>query len=147
MIGRHVGALVAAAIFAIQPCAAAEDFTGFNSSERRSAAFGGLNVRIPLSHSTKVKPRARLQLSTVHHLRDSRSGEVRTFRPAGLELGASKAGAPALYLNGQNSADAQKRLGIGGAGTTLLVVGGVLLVLVVVALASSPPQIFDDGAF
>lgn len=57
--------------------------------------------------------------------------------PAGLELGASLAGKPTFYLNGQDAAEAPRKLGLGGStGTTLLIVGGVLVALVLVGLAS-----------
>jgi hypothetical protein len=83
----------------------------------------------------RAKPSARLQLTTTHSHRDIRTGSVDTFKAQGLEIGDAKGGKPTLYLNGQSTADAQKKLGI-GTGTALLKAGGAVLVLLVVALSS-----------
>jgi hypothetical protein len=56
--------------------------------------------------------------------------------PTGLEIGVGRSRKPALYVNGQNSAELQDRLAVkGSTGKTVLIVGGVLLVLVVVVAA------------
>lgn len=146
--GKYVGALLAVTMLAAQPCAAAEDMRHFSNSERRSAAFGGVNIRLPLGQGVRSKPTARLQLTSTHTYRDNGSGAVRVFSPSGLELGASEKGKPTLYVGGQHPAEIKKKLGIGGTTTTLLVIGGVILILAVVAASSTPPQVdFDDDEF
>jgi hypothetical protein len=64
-----------------------------------------------------------------------RTGSVETLKAQGLEIGGAKDGKPTLYLNGQSTADTQKKLGI-GTGTALLIAGGAVLVLLVVAMSS-----------
>jgi hypothetical protein len=83
----------------------------------------------------RAKPSARLQLTTTHSYRDARTGSVETFKAQGLEIGGTRGGNPTFYLNGQSTADAQKKLGI-GTGTALLIAGGAVLVLLVVAMSS-----------
>lgn len=128
----QAAAIVAAGMLVAQPCSAS-DLGNSQTMLRQSAAFAGLNVRLPLGGAQKIKPTTRLQLTTSHTLRDERTGATQTFRPQGLEIGGARGGKPTLYLNGQSTADMDKKLGIGGTGTTLLVVGGVLIVLVVAA--------------
>jgi hypothetical protein len=145
-IAKYSAALLAAGILAVQPCAAADDFRDFNPTHRRTSAFAGMNVRLPLDRGTPAKPSARLQLTSAYSSMDARTGAVQTFKAQGLELGAGLKGKPALFLNGQNTAEMKQKLQVkGSTGTILLVAGGILLVLVLVAAASVPPQVdFDD---
>ena len=141
-MGRVLNALAAGAVAAMaaQPCLAADDTRDAGAGERRSAAFAGLSVRVPVGGGGSREPTARLQISTTHEVRDARSGSVRSFRPAGLELGLVAKGKAALYLNGQETKAIERKLGIGGSTTTLIVIGGiVVLVLVVAAVASAAP--------
>ncbi len=131
-------AMLAVGMFVAQPCAASNLRDG-QVMLRQSSAFAGLNVRMELGQARKAKPTARLQFTTSHTFRDERSGATQTFRAQGLEIGSTKGGKPTFYLNGQSTADMQKKHNIGGTGTTLLIVGGVLLVLVVAAVAASGP--------
>ncbi len=138
---RHLAAMLAAGMLMAQPCAAS-DVRDAQATQRQSSAFAGLNVRLPLGQAQKAKPTARLQLTTSYRFRDERTGVTQTFRAQGLEIGGAKGGKPTLYLNGQSTADMQKKLGIGGTGTTLLIVGGIVLVLVIVAASSA--SVFPD---
>jgi hypothetical protein len=133
----RVTAILAAGMLVAQPILASELHDG--QTQRQSSAFAGLNIRLPLGEAGKAQPSARLQLTTSNTLRDERTGASHTFRAKGLEIGGSKGGKPILYLNGQSAADMQKKLNLGGTGTTLLIVGGVVLVLVVVAVATASP--------
>jgi hypothetical protein len=103
--------------------------------QRQSSAFAGLNLRLPLGQSGKAKPTARLQFTTAHSFREGRTGATQTWKAQGLEIGGAGPGKPVFYLNGQSTADLQKRLNANGTGKTLLIVGGVVLVAVVVAAA------------
>jgi hypothetical protein len=135
--------MLALAVFAAQPCAATVH--GLEMSERRSSVFGGLRLSMPIGHGQQLKPTARLQLTSNHQFHNIRTGEVRTFSPAGIELGAGRQGKPMLFVGGQETPEIEKKLGIGGTATTLLIVGGVVLVLLVVAAASTPPSVdFND---
>jgi hypothetical protein len=138
-IRKYAVGLAATCALAAQPCAAAGAFQDFGANERRSAAFAGLKLNVPMGQAKRAKPTARLQLTSTHQFRDSRTGEMRTLSPAGLELGASAQGMPVLFVGGQDAAAVNKELGIGGTATTLLIVGGVVLVLLVVAASSVPP--------
>ena len=151
-MGRVLNALAAGAVAAMaaQPCLAADDMRDAGAGERRSSAFAGLSVKVPVGRSGGSRETtARLQISTVHETRDARSGSVRSFRPAGLELGLGAKGKAALYLNGQETKAIERKLGIGGSTTTLIVIGGiVVLVLIVAAAASAVPQPGPrEGAF
>lgn len=134
----HVSAWLAAGVLVTQPCAA-RDFREHQAMHRQSTAFGGLNLRLPLGPGRKTKPTARLQLTASHTFPDDRTGGTQTFRAQGLEIGGTKSGKPTLYLNGQSTAEMQKKLNVGGTGTTLLIVGGVVLVLAVAAVAAAGP--------
>lgn len=131
------GAATAALFLIVQPCLAAGPASNFGASETRAAAFGGLQVRLPLGQKERAKPTARLQLSSAYYERERSGALVQTQRTSGLELGAGKAGKPALYLGGQDTAEMQNKLNIGGTTTTLLIVGGVVLVVVLLASVAS----------
>jgi hypothetical protein len=138
---KHAAALMAAGIIALQPCAAAEDFRAFSATHRQTSAFAGVNVRLPLDSGARVKPSARLQLTSAYYAMDARTGAVQTLKSPGLELGTGAKGRPTFYLNGQNTAEMKQKLELGGStGTILLVAGAALVVLVVVAFASTPPS-------
>jgi hypothetical protein len=142
-ITNYAAGMLAMAVFAAQPCVAA--IHSLEMRERRSAVFGGLRLNMPIGHGQQLKPTARLQLTSSHQFHDIRTGELRTFSPSGIELGAGRQGKPMLFLGGQEASEIQKKLGIGGTATTLLIVGGVVLVLLVIAAASTPPSVdFND---
>ena len=138
--GKHAGALLAAAMLAAQPCAAAD--ADFQTAERRGAAFGGLKLSLPLGAGRQARPTARLQLTSTQSFRDARTGEVRSVTPRGLEFGLSEKGRAALYVGGTDTAEMKRKMGISTT-TTLLIAGGVVLVLLVVAAASSGPGFPD----
>jgi hypothetical protein len=140
-MAKWTGAAALAAMMALaaQPLAAA-DLGSFNSDQRRGAAFGGLKVSLPLGTRERAKPAARLQLTYSRQLRDSRTGDVRTFSPRGLELGASGKGKPMLFVGGQQTTKMKRTLGIRGkTGTTIAVVAGVVIVLVIVGSVLAAP--------
>jgi hypothetical protein len=136
---QGLAALAAVTVLAAQPVAAA-DLGKFDGDQRRGAAFGGLKVSLPLGAGARAKPAARLQLTYSQQLRDSRTGDVRTFSPPGLEFGASDAGKPMLFVGGQQAAEMKRTLGIRGKmGTTIAVVAGVVVVLVLLASVLAAP--------
>lgn len=143
------GAAIAALSLGVQPCLAADLANKLHATETRTAAFAGLQVRLPLGQKERAKPTARLQLSSTHYAREQTGGFVQIHRTSGLEFGAGKAGKPALFIGGQEAADVQKKLNIGGSTTTLLIVGGVVLAVVVLAaIASGTPTAGpSEGAF
>jgi hypothetical protein len=104
-----------------------------------------LKVSLPLGTHQPAKPTARLQLTYNQQLRDSRTGDVRTFSPPGLEFGASAKGKPMLFVGGQNAAEVERKLGVrGSTGKTILIVGGVLIVLVIVgSVLAAPASLLD----
>lgn len=130
-------AAATAAFFLIaQPCWAAGPTVGLSSSESRVAAFVGFKLRLPLGQKEHAKPTARLQLTSAYYARESSGALAQSRRSPGIEFGAGKTGQPALYIQGRDSAEMQKRLNMDGT-TTLLIAGGVLLVVVVLAAAAS----------
>ena len=139
------GAATAELFLMVQPCLAADTANNSNTYESRKAAFAGLQVRLQLGQKKRAKPTARLYLSTDQYVRGPSGAFVPMRRMPVLELGAGKAGKPAFFIAGQDSAEMRQKLNIGGTTTTVLIVGGVLLALIVVAAASTPPQVdFDD---
>lgn len=145
----HAAAALAALLLAAQPCAAADDFRDSSATPRRTAAFAGAGLTIPLGASGKARPEARLQLSPAR-LAGSGYGQSRGAR--GLELGLGPAGKPALYLGGRPTAEIGRRLQLGGGKgtTTLLIVGAVVVGVVLVAAAvagAQPTPGPPDGAF
>ena len=144
-------AAAAAFLLSAQPCLAADDFRSTGAVERRSGAFAGLTVRLPIGESGAANPSARLQLATIYesHDRESRlSG--RSYRAAGLELGLSNSAEPAIYIGGRNAAEVERKLGVKGSTTTVLLIAGGLLVtvLLLASLASAAPTPGPrEGAF
>jgi hypothetical protein len=135
-------AATAAGVLAAQPCAAAAGPGHFG--EGRIASFAGVNVRMPLGQAGRNRPSARLQLTSSHHMRDARTGSVRTFKAKGLELGADRNGAPALYLNGQTTAEIKERAGLASSTPdTVWMVFGVALVAVGVLVISNLDGLSD----
>jgi hypothetical protein len=124
--------ILAAGILAAQPCIAASD-----SIEQRPAAFAGLNFKAPIGNAKAFRPTARLQFTTSYDFRDSRTGAVQAVRAPGLEFGIGKRGRPALFLNGQNSAQVRQRMNAGGSTTTWVIIGGVAVLALVVAAAAA----------
>ena len=143
----------ATAIFMLsaQPCVAAQGLRDLGareigSGERRTGTFAGMNVRMALGGRAAARPTARLQLGMTHSYGNPHSGmPTQTTRLASFELGASRAGKPALFMGGQEVGEVQKKLGIGGStGTALLVVGGVAVVALVL-LAAARSEFEDDS--
>ena len=144
--GTGAAAGVAAAMLIAQPCAAAEDFRGTSGLERRASAFAGMNVRLPLGAAERSKPTARLQLTTAVTSRDSRTGGMETLRAQGLEIGAGKAGKPALFVGGQEASELKQKHGLKSTTGTILLVGAAVVVgIYLLAALTVPPQPdFDD---
>jgi hypothetical protein len=134
-------AIAAMLAMAAQPCLAADDFRAAGAGERRSSAFAGVRLRLPLGAENPERPSARLQVATFHDYRDASGATVRSHRSQGVELGLSGGRAPALFVGGRNVAATRERLEASGSTRTLLIVGGVVIVAVVVlaAVASAMP--------
>ena len=136
----RTAAAAAALLTTAQPCLAAE---------RQSSAFAGLTVRLPFGGAAESKASARLRVTSFHDYRDVRGATVSSHRPAGVELGLTRLGKPAVYVGGQRLAETDPRLH-GKGKTTWLIVGGVVVVAVVVlaAVASAQPTAGPpEGAF
>lgn len=86
------------ALICAQPCLAADDMRGIGAGERRSGAFAGMAVRLPIGTRHREAPTARLQLTTFHDYRDASGATVRSYRPRGVELGFERG--RATYLVG-----------------------------------------------
>ena len=149
--GAVHAALISCLILAEPGALAAQDIGFGHRAEVQSGVFAGGSVTIPLGQTRASRPRARLQLTTIHTSRDARSVSPSRSRPpsGGLELGLSRTGRANLYVGGQNSREMERRLGVNGGSSTWLIVGGVVVALVVVvALASSGgclgPSMTDD---
>jgi hypothetical protein len=106
---------------------AAEDFRDTGSGMRRSAAFAGANVRLPLGAKVAT-PTARLQVTMTHIYENRQSASpTRMFKAAGFELGAGANKGATLFMNGRDVSRPKRKLGFNGSSNTLLIVGGVLL--------------------
>lgn len=131
--------ITAAGILAAQPCAAASSSAGW--TEHRMSTFAGLNVRMSLGGAKRARPSARLQLTTSYDVRDTRTGSIKTFKVQGLEIGAGRNGAPAFYINGQSTAQMQKKLRLSSStSNTVWIVAGVALVAVAVLVLVSTDE-------
>jgi hypothetical protein len=138
---KKIAAASAAAMLISQPCLAADDHRDIGARERRSGAFAGLNVRLPMGKGNPGKASAKVQLTTLHQYRTGAGAVVRAYRPDGLELGLSRSGGASLSIAGQDLRRANERVALKGSTTTYLIVGGVLLAVVVLAMvASAIPQ-------
>ena len=127
-----------------QPCLAAEP-----AGERQTSAFGGVTVRVPFGGGPEHKASARLRVTSFHDYRDVRGATLQSHRPAGLELGLTSLGKPAVYVGGQRLAQPDPRLN-GKGKTTWLIVGGVVVLAVVLLSAfvnAQPTAGPPEGAF
>ena len=122
---------LASAMLVAQPCLAAEDLRDAGSGQRRSSAFAGASLRIPLGAARPAAPAARLQLGWRHDPRDSRGGSLaRQSHPATFELGVTRLGKPAFYVGGRELAETRRRLGISndtGWVVPALIIGAVVV--------------------
>jgi hypothetical protein len=132
---KLAGAFLAAAMPVAQPCLAAEDFRDLGTEPRRTAAFAGASLRIPLGTARPAAPAARLQLGLAHPVRDGRGP-----RPALFELGATRFGKPAFYVGGREVGETRRRLGISGDSgwvVPALIIGAVVVGVVLLTDPSS----------
>ena len=156
-------AVVAAAVLALfpQPGMAKDDFAAPASLERRSDAFLGLNLRLPLGRERAPVPEARVRFSLDHSLVDRRTGKQVDLRAQGMEFGFNGAGKPALYLGGRQIDETLRSFGLDGdrpdIGTFALVAGGAVAAATLLFVAtndkvddpetvtfSGPDQVGDD---
>ncbi|HZF96388.1 MAG TPA: hypothetical protein VEZ20_16115 [Allosphingosinicella sp.] len=128
---KYAAAAAAAAMLVAQPCFAAGAFQGDGASERRSGAFAGVRLRLPLGEGNPERPSARLQLTTSHEYRNAAGATVRTIRPDGVELGLRERGAVSWRIGGQDIGRRDERLGINGSTKTLLTIGVIIVAVVV----------------
>ena len=125
-------AAAAALSLVSQPVLAAEAFRDGGVRGQRTGAFAGVNFKVPLGTKQRVKPSARLQLTTS---RDSITDSgYRSVRPAGLELGLTDKGRADVYLGGNRLSDTEKKLGLTGFGDWVLPVALLAAVVVGVVL-------------
>lgn len=144
---KHAAAATAAALLMTQPCLAAPDFRDTTATERRSSAFAGVRLRLPIGTGHAERPSARMQLSTIHEYRNASGATVRSVRPDGLELGLNQRGRLAFSVAGQDVRQTQEQMRLGGGTSTYLIIGGVVLAVVILAVALAPPSPgvdFDD---
>jgi hypothetical protein len=116
------------------PGAAATDFRGGEPAAARTGLFAGATLRIGLDRRAD-RPAARLVAGS-YRLTDLAGARLAT-RPAGLELGLTRASAPLLSFGGQPMADVQRRLGLNGSTGTLLLIGGAVALGVVALVVLS----------
>jgi hypothetical protein len=146
---KTVGAAVALSLTAQPAGAAAATITSY-TTESRTAAFAGVQLRLPIGQGAHARPTARLQLSSAYYTRQQSGSFVQSRKGSVLELGADNGGKPALFINGHQTRDIQQKVNMSGTTKTVLIVGGVLLVAVVVLAAvasASPTPGPHEGAF
>ena len=133
----------AAASMLSQPVLAAEAFRDTGALETRKGAFAGLNLKVPLGTREAAKPSARLQLTTSYNQRSAAG--MRSYRPAGLELGLTGKGQPEMFVGGVRLAETERRLGLTGSNDWILPVallGAVIVGVVLLTDGSNdlPPE-------
>lgn len=128
-MGARTWCAVAAALFAVQPLAAAELYDE-NRVERRSGAFAGATLTMSLDGGRERRAPARLGvgISRIEYRSASRARIDRSLTP-GLELGFHRTG-PRLLIGGSSLKETQARLGMSRTTTALLVLGGVAVAVV-----------------
>lgn len=132
-------ALITSLMTAEQAALAAQDIRPTHQMERHSAVLAGGTLTLPFGEARASRPRARLQLSTIHTSRETQSASPqRTYVTPGLELGLLRSGRVDFSIGGRSSVELERRLGAKGGTTTWIIVGGVAIaVIVLVALRSS----------
>ena len=141
-ISKLPGAMImVATLVAATPVHAASDVLDHGMQQRRTDAFGGLNIRINLTPGQASRSSLRLQSGFRHHLWDPQSRlPAVTRQSAMLEIGANGRGQPRFAIGGTDSRQLGRRLGLSTGATIgigVLVVAGALAVAVA---ASSPPD-------
>jgi hypothetical protein len=142
-------AVAAAVLLPVQPCLAADDFRDFAVVERRSAAFAGVRLRLPLGAANPERPSARLQLTSFHDYRDAGGAMVRSHRAPGIELGLNPSGRISYHIGGTDVAVTRERLRASGGTTTWIIVGGLVVAVVILAavVSAQPTAGPPEGAF
>jgi hypothetical protein len=113
---------------------------GAGAGDRRSGAFAGVSMRLPMGTRERQVPTARLQLTTIHDYRNASGATVRSYRPNGVELGFEN-GRATYLVGGQEVRQIREKLHAKASATTWLLVGGavVLTLLLLSAVASAQP--------
>jgi hypothetical protein len=109
---KHAAAVAAATMLIAQPCAAATDLRADGATERRSGAFAGVRLRLPIGASNPERPSAGLQLTRFHDYRNAAGFTVRSYRPDGVEFRLDQRGRASFTVAGQDMARQEERLGI-----------------------------------
>lgn len=134
-------AFIAACAAVAEPCAAAGIVGQEDAARGRVGAFAGVRIAMPFGGAGRAAPLARLQVAPSYALVDARSGAlVGTRAGAGVELGLTRGGAPAMEIAGRSAPALKRELGFKGS-TTYIVIGGVvLLVALLAAVAAAQPK-------
>jgi hypothetical protein len=114
-----------------QPCLAAGEIHSDGASERRSGAFAGVRLRLPLGEGNPERPSARLQLTASHEYRNAAGATLRSTRPDGIELGFRERSRLSWRIGGQDMGRQDERLGVSGSTKTILTIGAIIVVAVV----------------
>jgi hypothetical protein len=145
---NYAAAAAAATMLIAQPCLAASEIRGDGATDRRSGAFAGVRLRLPIGMGNPERPSARMQLTTFHDYRNAAGATVRSFRADGVEFGVDDRGRASLMVAGQDVARRDDQMVLNASTKTYLIIGGVVvavLVLALVAASSVPPSVdFDD---
>jgi hypothetical protein len=125
-------AAAAAAMLACQPSYAAAEAPGAGAFERRSGAFAGVRLSVPMGARNPERPSARLQVTSFHDGRSASGATVRSVRPHGIELGLGQGGRPAWRIGGREIGGGEQRLGFDGSTASLVTIGIIVLAAIVV---------------
>jgi hypothetical protein len=128
---KYAAAAASAAMLIAQPCFAAGELQSDGATERRSGAFAGVRLRLPLGEGNPERASARLQLTTSHEYRNASGATVRSIRPDGIELGLRDRSRLSWRIAGQDMGRQDERLGVSGSTKTLLTIGVIIVAVVV----------------
>jgi hypothetical protein len=128
---KFAAAAAAATMMISQPCFAAVGLQSDGASERRTAAFAGVRLRLPMGAANPERPSTRLQITTFHDYRDATGATVRSFRADGVELGLRESGGLSWRIGGQDIGRRDERLALSGSAGTILTIALVVVAAVV----------------
>ena len=120
------------------PARAAEDMRSISDQGRRTGAFAGATVRLPIGGKPGAKPTARLQLGIIDRTRGTRP-----IPAGGLELGLTAKGKAEMFVGGRSSREMREQMKL--TRSTALVLGGVVAVTMIAVVYLATKDLDEVG--
>jgi hypothetical protein len=139
------GLLAASAMICLTTPCLAQDVTSFaHSTDQRTGAYGGVNLRLEFGRNRRPTPVARIAVGLTQEARASGDASARRNAVPALEVGLTRSGGPELFVAGQSTARIEQRLGARGLGLgPVEIVFAVALTAVTILVVSGLDDLGD----